>query len=667
MKKLQDFHFLKSRYERPTQKKRCGWSEYGRACQMGPDADGTCQGRYECIPSRKDDRWHCTRSAENGGKCASGPGPDGSCCNRIPPCVPRDSLRVRRGGASYWLAAFALLALLAVVSGPWWSGFLDPGELSAAHQLDGLACAGCHTDDRDLLSRALAAEAPRHANAPCVDCHAIAGHSETPHNLPPARLEQLRSAGLQRVAEGTSAGHGPDALACHSCHREHRGADAELRQMNNGQCESCHVSRHPDFASQHPAFSVGYPYQRSTRLVFDHARHLNKHFDKAKPDGKAPTGCNDCHRPGEDKRHMTVLAFKDSCASCHAKDVTGERLADKAVPLLGLPALDLNSLQEHGIAIGSWPGGMEDQELPLATRFLLSGDAQLSDLLARLSDPDNPLLLYDLSEADPATLAQVGRLAWRIKALLASLQGPQPVRSAVETLLGRPLDDEMAAALTHQLPPTLLQQTVRDWFPTLRDELRLWQAGQPPATRALSVEQHADDDEPLPGHWQRRPFALGYRPGGHADPLLRQWLDLAARQQQKPAGERLLASLAYPKLSGQCGKCHSVESTDGTTRVNWQPAGNGLRASGLNRFDHGPHLDSSKRDVCRDCHSLDAKADYLAGFEDRDPRTFASNFQPLGKAVCADCHDKPGSGEPCLACHQYHALPVTSSKQKALP
>ena len=56
MKKLQDFSFLKSTYERPTQKKICGWSIYGKPCQVGPDARGKCQAKYECVPFKEEDR-----------------------------------------------------------------------------------------------------------------------------------------------------------------------------------------------------------------------------------------------------------------------------------------------------------------------------------------------------------------------------------------------------------------------------------------------------------------------------------------------------------------------------------------------------------------------------------------------------------------------------------
>ena len=53
MKRLQDFSFHKSHYERTTQKKICGWSIFGKACQIGPDKDGNCQAQYECVPYKK--------------------------------------------------------------------------------------------------------------------------------------------------------------------------------------------------------------------------------------------------------------------------------------------------------------------------------------------------------------------------------------------------------------------------------------------------------------------------------------------------------------------------------------------------------------------------------------------------------------------------------------
>ncbi len=71
-------------------------------------------------------------------------------------------------------------------------------------------------------------------------------------------------------------------------------------------------------------------------------------------------------------------------------------------------------------------------------------------------------------------------------------------------------------------------------------------------------------------------------------------------------------------------------------------------------FSHSAHLSLLNPEGCLSCHSLDREADVAVGFKDRDPATFASNFKPIGRNACTDCHTETQAGDRCLACHNYH-------------
>ncbi|MBT7666936.1 MAG: hypothetical protein HN608_18610, partial [Rhodospirillaceae bacterium] len=48
------------------------------------------------------------------------------------------------------------------------------------------------------------------------------------------------------------------------------------------------------------------------------------------------------------------------------------------------------------------------------------------------------------------------------------------------------------------------------------------------------------------------------------------------------------------------------------------------------------------------------EADFAGGYKDRNPKTFSSNFKPLARKICAECHTSAKAGDNCLTCHNYH-------------
>lgn len=139
---------------------------------------------------------------------------------------------------------------------------------------------------------------------------------------------------------------------------------------------------------------------------------------------------------------------------------------------------------------------------------------------------------------------------------------------------------------------------------------------------------------------------------------MRRWLETTA-----PLGSgdgamaKVFERLSDPKAPGRCTKCHSVDARDaGGFQVNWQTGTPVASASRLTGFRHGPHLTlTSGRDGCATCHEFDGDAAYAASFDDRDPRTFESNFAEIDKTTCTSCHTPEQAGATCTQCHAYHA------------
>ncbi|MGA8262639.1 MAG: hypothetical protein WB783_20740 [Arenicellales bacterium] len=161
------------------------------------------------------------------------------------------------------------------------------------------------------------------------------------------------------------------------------------------------------------------------------------------------------------------------------------------------------------------------------------------------------------------------------------------------------------------------------------------------------------------GGWYHDYFALVYRPSGHADRFLERWLEVTATAMggsAKPVAAPIFTELSAKDAPGQCMKCHSSDSKPGGgLALNWRGKQNDPHAQHFTRFVHAPHLTLlTESKGCTDCHSYDETAKYLAGFDNHDPKTYASNFQPITQAACDQCHVERSAGNACVQCHLYH-------------
>lgn len=167
-------------------------------------------------------------------------------------------------------------------------------------------------------------------------------------------------------------------------------------------------------------------------------------------------------------------------------------------------------------------------------------------------------------------------------------------------------------------------------------------------------EPVSSEDWVADGGWYRRGGTLYYRPGGHADPFMKTWLDLGARL---PGAAAVFDQLAQPKGPGLCVYCHSVAGTGEARRVRWR--GRQPQPSGATVFAHGPHLSQAGKAGCGSCHRLDPAADYLRDYEEPGAPA-ASNFHQLSKTACVDCHNPRQAGDDCQLCHRYHVAGVVT-------
>ena len=493
---LQKFGYKESRYERPKDNWICGRLADGKPCERGPSLDGQCCATSGCQPRLEKDRWLCRRPASAGGPCEAGPLPDGQCCMSREPCVPRRSLRSsRKRGA---IAAMALIiGILAVfLGGEEGRHFMMPGKLSSHHA--GLTdCSTCHSGAQpgkvDLLHRLMTAVEPRQNSSLCLTCHVMGAEPFSPHAHSVGdlkrRTEKLRLASknwqpeglMQRIAvPATVKSRGADAeIQCATCHKEHQGVFANLKAVSNQRCQTCHVSRFGALADSHPQF-VKFPYQRRPRITFDHQSHMDKHFPEAMkaaiPGQAAPDNCADCHQVGVRQRYMVVKSFATMCSGCHNGDITGTAQVSgpKGIDVLAVPGLDVATLNERGIDIGSWPKESEAGLTPFM-KLLLGADGNGS--VSGVAGLD----LLDLRKASDQELARVATLAWAVKHLFNRLETTNPSKAKLFAgdIVGEWVDHLQMAALTGGMSHDVIMAGNREWFPDLQDDLRRHDRGEP--------------------------------------------------------------------------------------------------------------------------------------------------------------------------------------------
>jgi hypothetical protein len=365
--------------------------------------------------------------------------------------------------------------------------FLMPGPLTSAHgSIEN--CSACHTNSgTGKLSwvHGLSTSDPLADSKACLTCHKMPNTALFAHGTSAEVLEQSTkrstrlaamtpvppSARLQSIAFPTDD-KVERGIYCATCHQEHQGANFKLNKISNEQCRSCHVLKFDSFDGHHPEFE-NYPFERRTRIVYDHAGHFGKHFPevaKKDPTKRIPATCSACHNPREDRRAMAVAPFEQTCFGCHFDQVIGkERVSGpKGIAFLALPGLDLQTLKKKKASIGEWPDESEAGLTPFMK--VMIGRNERGRALIRIVDSLN---LQDLSGASDNQIRAVTDLVWEIKRLFyALIKGKaSDVLADLNIGGGAKLSTNLIADLTASIPRDVVISAHQQWLPNLGTEM----------------------------------------------------------------------------------------------------------------------------------------------------------------------------------------------------
>lgn len=691
--------FDENDYSRPNQPWQCGWAAEGHACPLGPTKWGLCRSAHECTPYKNGDTWFCARTKAHGGTCDEGPLPDGTCCKQIQKCQPTRSVLSRRGVVSFTVFASAIALAFIILGSPNRQNLVSPGDLTSQHSQVIDRCEDCHAAAAGGLSdwthASFDATVTQRQSDLCLQCHAELGpNAKQPHGRNPELLVELTRQQVERltserqrtdgelVVAKTMLPQSHDALSCATCHREHRGNNADLTRLTNQQCQVCHVDAFHSFSDGHPEFTT-YPHERRTRLYFDHVSHFGKHF--AVGESGRDRKCNDCHQPDVAGRYMLVKPFELTCAECHSHQIHDDTTLGIAV--VAIPSLDVESLRNNAREIGQWPSEYPFHVEATGTvspilRILLHSYEGYAAIEETLSGVD----VSDLRDADSPQLLAAESLVWFIKGALYDIvqSGHPEIHRRLTTVLGTNVSAQQITMLANSYPLTMTIEMQQEWFSSLRDEVESKRSGNAfahqtedaPADPGLAIQVERRESDIVASGWYLHgsSLSLRYRANGHADPLLKTLLDVGSvgignRSDALSPQETLHAlfdQVASPFSAGRCTKCHSVErGQDGRAHVNWLAYRRPLSEHRFTGFSHAPHVTLLREEACAECHSFNkAPGDVASLFRPEfvtsnwlpatNPHDFTSDFEPMSRASCAKCHSNDSGRDRCLTCHNYH-------------
>ena len=365
--------------------------------------------------------------------------------------------------------------------------FLMPGPLASAHgAIEN--CSTCHTTSGSgklsWLHGLVAGDRLADSKA-CLTCHKMPDTAFNAHSASAEVLKQSTKR-LTKIAVGTPAPQSARAqsiafptddviargLYCATCHQEHQGINFNLKKISNEQCQSCHVVKFDSFDGHHPQFE-NYPFERRTRITYDHAGHFGKHFPemaKKDPATRVPDTCSSCHSSSKDKRVMAVAPFEQTCTSCHLDQIIGkERVSGpKGIAFLTLPGLDLQTLKKKKASIGEWPTESEAALTPFM-KVMIGRNERGRALIKTVSS----LNLQDLSRASDAQVKAVTNLVWEIKGLFYALISGKAsdVLGDLNIGGGAKLSANLVADLTASIPWDVLISAHQQWLPNLASEM----------------------------------------------------------------------------------------------------------------------------------------------------------------------------------------------------
>lgn len=549
----------------------------------------------------------------------------------------------------------------------------------------------------------------------CMDCH----HTTMPrefarsaHNLSAEELAQVResTASIKSVSWNRwlpRPEFNETNVACSACHREHAGANASLTSLSNEQCQTCHQNRFTDFATDHPSWN-NWPYSTNEPIAFDHLSHSQRHFPGTR-DAKGieeKFDCLQCHAKNDTGEFTRITTYEVACSRCHDKALnqrTGERL-----DLVVLPSL----IEPDTKVVGNWPPeatGFYDGKVGPLTRLLLTRNDYSAALAALPGNGD----FVRVNPNDPHQRQSAETIAVAIRDLVFAMATQGPIPASARTQVEHPEVREILKGL----PPQLMWDASQRWFrsPRLTSAINAPGPQSPSSFKVASARDLSpkhellsdqgkdplESEDPLKmedplseksnrvsdslpvskempsrlaaplehdpvamqpdGGWyiDDSRMAVSYRGHGHADPVLKAAIELAAGLSEDNSIRRELLG-SGPALA--CIECHRGANTSGG--FTWEPSGSIERIKGrFTKFSHLPHMNLPSLADCKYCHRMNDE--FRGGIELNQATTVSMSdlnrhagthhdFEPIARHACASCHTANAAGDACIKCHLYH-------------
>jgi predicted CXXCH cytochrome family protein len=234
------------------------------------------------------------------------------------------------------------------------------GSISASHRFFADDCSSCHKQAFEQVK-----------SEACATCH-----EKVTHHADPAKHQFA----------------GFNEYSCASCHKEHNGLKALVRQ-DQAFCASCHsemdkrapqanIQNASDFGTAHGEFRASIVTdpaagkverigldknpQENSGLKFPHDKHLNAKGIRS-PQVAQPVmlGCVDCHKPETGGQLMKPVSFEANCSGCHLLNFEPQAL-DRKLPH-GKPAEAMQMVRDTYASL-ALRGGFQDTAAPEGVR-----------------------------------------------------------------------------------------------------------------------------------------------------------------------------------------------------------------------------------------------------------------------------------------------------------
>ncbi len=647
---------------------------------------------------RPGDRWVCgarltegkLRQKNEHGVCHAGPSRLGI-CPLADACCPRRTWASRRKMIGLSVLIVFIAAMIAFSGGEWNATVFKPGELTTAHAqilagtLSSEKCAACHADASLSPASWFASGGNKHQSVSltdrCLDCHHTTidrSSARLAHNLPRETREKMQMALVSNRSAIAPRDHSgkfsplqrslldQESVECSTCHREHRGSDADLNAMTDAQCQTCHSETFGSFATSHPIWT-DWPYGRGGKIAFDHSTHAMKHFPSANKTGSpVEFRCLHCHPKNERNELSRAVTYEKSCQSCH--DDALKLRTDQGIELFALPTIPEANAGE----ISNWPpaatGFYDGKVSPIAELFLRS-EKEVAVAMRGIVERDFTRIRSESAEQSAAAILIASAHRNLLNEVAEKGQAALVDRAAKTGLVSPSLTN-----IIRSVPPQLISDTYRLWFEVSNKSTV--KAAKPVPFRLASTNDEllvGDEDELLgndddllsddkdvllgdghdneslsskpkrfdptvnlkEGGWYRDDLRLAivYRGHGHADSVVKSTIEMMSTlPHEDPVRARLLTSAAI----AACIKCHpgAAEKMGSWT----SPPLVGASRS-FTKFSHTPHMNIAGLTDCVHCHTVSHAH---------------ANFEPIEREACATCHTAKAAGESCTTCHRYH-------------